>query len=86
LKEARKPKASSQKAVKREQSLQDKWAKIFQKLQAYQQEHKGSCNVPQRYLQARSLVTGLAGSVVISRTVRLQRSNAISWRRSDFIN
>ena len=26
-----------------------KWTKTFKRLQAYQQEHNGSCNVPQNY-------------------------------------
>ena len=26
-----------------------KWTKTFKRLQAYQQEHNGSCNVPQKY-------------------------------------
>ena len=35
----------------REQTFQDQWAKMFKRLQAYQQEHNGSCNVPQGYPQ-----------------------------------
>jgi len=35
-----------------EQSLQDQnWTKMLTRLQAYQQEHNGSCNVPCRYPQ-----------------------------------
>jgi len=32
-----------------EQSLQDRWTKVLKRLQAYQQEHNGSCNVPAKY-------------------------------------
>ena len=31
------------------QSLREKWTEMFKRLQAYQQEQNGSCNVPQRY-------------------------------------
>ena len=31
------------------QSFQDQWTKILKRLQAYQQEHNGSCNVPRQY-------------------------------------
>ena len=29
----------------------DQWTKMFKRLQAYQQEHEGSCNVPAQYHQ-----------------------------------
>jgi len=35
----------------REQSFQDQWVEMFKRLQAYQQEHDGTCNVPRKYPQ-----------------------------------
>ena len=32
-------------------TLPDQWTKMFKRLQAYQQEHNGSCNVPTQYCQ-----------------------------------
>jgi len=39
------------------QSSQDKWTKMLKRLQAYQQEHNGSCNVPAKYREDPKLGT-----------------------------
>ena len=37
--------------LSRGQSFQDRWVEMFKRLQAYQQEHNGTCNVPFKYPQ-----------------------------------
>jgi len=44
----------------REQCDKDKWTRIFKRLQAYQQEHDGSCDVPRNYSQDPQLGTWVA--------------------------
>jgi len=38
-------------STNREQSFQNQWTKMFKRLQVYQLEHSGNCNVPRSYRQ-----------------------------------
>jgi len=50
---------------KREQSSQDQWAKMLKRLQAYQQEHNGSCEVPSKYPPDQPLSTWVSNQRLI---------------------